>query len=97
MLVARTRRKKKENNVVALRSFLNVFACGQVSSPRLYRLKENVANNSSFRRQNNPPVRIITIQNRHTRMNFAQNNPTVVPRYKNYENLLETRKSSHLQ
>ena len=27
------------NSVVALRSILNVFACGQVSSPRLYRLK----------------------------------------------------------
>ena len=27
------------NSVVALRSLLNVFACGQVSSPRLYRLK----------------------------------------------------------
>ena len=38
ILVARTRRKKKEeNSVVALRSLLNVFACGQVSSPRLYR------------------------------------------------------------
>ena len=31
--------EKKENSVVALRSLLNVFACGQVSSPRLYRLK----------------------------------------------------------
>ena len=30
--------KKEEKNVVALRSLLNVFACGQVSSPRLYRL-----------------------------------------------------------
>ena len=30
---------KKENRVVAQRSLLNVFACGQVSSPRLYRLK----------------------------------------------------------
>ena len=30
--------KKEENSVVALRSLLNVFACGQVSSPRLYRL-----------------------------------------------------------
>ena len=29
---------KKENSVVALRSLLNVFACGKVSSPRLYRL-----------------------------------------------------------
>ena len=31
--------KKEENSVVALRSLLNVFAGGQVSSPRLYRLK----------------------------------------------------------
>ena len=38
ILVARTRQKKQENNVVALRSLLNVFACTQVSSPRLYRL-----------------------------------------------------------
>ena len=30
--------KKEENSVVALRSLLNVFACGQLSSPRLYRL-----------------------------------------------------------
>ena len=36
----RTRRKKREeNSVVALRSILNVFACGQASSPRLYRLR----------------------------------------------------------
>ena len=39
ILVARTRRKKREeNSVVALRPLLNVFAGGQVSSPRLYRL-----------------------------------------------------------
>ena len=37
-LGARTRRKKEENSVVALRLLLNVFACGQVSSPRMYRL-----------------------------------------------------------
>ena len=30
--------KNEENSVVALRSLLNVSACGQVSSPRLYRL-----------------------------------------------------------
>ena len=34
ILVARTRRKKKKKNACPL---LNVFACGQVSSPRLYR------------------------------------------------------------
>ena len=28
--------------MVALRSLLNVFACGKVSSPRLYRLKDNL-------------------------------------------------------
>ena len=38
ILVVQTRRKKVENSVVALRSLLNVFAWGQVSSPRLYRL-----------------------------------------------------------
>ena len=31
--------KREENSVVALRSLLDVFACGQVSSPRLYRLR----------------------------------------------------------
>ena len=31
--------KREENIVVALRSLLNVFACGQVSSPHLYRLR----------------------------------------------------------
>ena len=31
-------KKREEKSVVALRSLLNVFACGQVSSPRLYRL-----------------------------------------------------------
>ena len=41
ILVARTRRQKREeNSVVALLSLLNVFACGQVSSPRLYRLSK---------------------------------------------------------
>ena len=33
--------KREENRVVALRSLFNVFACGQVSSPRLYRLNQN--------------------------------------------------------
>ena len=31
--------KREENSVVALRSLLNIFACEQVSSTRLYRLK----------------------------------------------------------
>ena len=34
--------KKEENSVVALRSLLNVFACGQVSSLRLYRLSHKM-------------------------------------------------------
>ena len=34
--------KREENSMVALRSLLNVFACGQVSCPRLYRLKSTV-------------------------------------------------------
>ena len=34
--------KREENSVVALRSLLNLFACGQVSSPRLYRLRSNL-------------------------------------------------------
>ena len=33
-----TSEKREKNSVVALRSLLKVFACGQVSSPRLYRL-----------------------------------------------------------
>ena len=37
-------KKREENSVVALRSLLNVFACGQVSSPRLYRLKIEFSN-----------------------------------------------------
>ena len=42
--VSHTRRsdaseKREENSVVALRSLLNVFSSGQVSSPRLYRLR----------------------------------------------------------
>ena len=36
ILVARTRRKKDKKIACPL---LDVFACGQVSSPRLYRLK----------------------------------------------------------
>ena len=36
VLVARTRRKKKKKIACPL---LDVFACGQVSSPRLYRLR----------------------------------------------------------
>ena len=38
ILVARTRRKKIEENSVDI---LAKFACGQVSSPRLYRLNKN--------------------------------------------------------
>ena len=30
---------REVNSVVALRSFLKVFACGQVMTPRLYRLR----------------------------------------------------------
>ena len=30
--------KTEKNSVAALRSLLNVFVCGQLSSPRLYRL-----------------------------------------------------------
>ena len=32
------------NSVVALRSILNFFACGQVSSPRIYRLRYKLKN-----------------------------------------------------
>ena len=32
--------KREENSVVALRSLLIIFACGKVSSPRLYRLRK---------------------------------------------------------
>ena len=35
-------KKKEGNNVVALRSLFDVLACGQVSSPRLYRLTVRV-------------------------------------------------------
>ena len=35
--------KKRKNSVVALRSLLDVFACGQVLSPRLYRLNISVS------------------------------------------------------
>ena len=31
--------KEEENSVVALRSLLNVIACGRISSPRLYRVR----------------------------------------------------------
>ena len=40
--------KKEESSVVALRSLLNVFACGQVSSPRLYRLRLSGLPNSIY-------------------------------------------------
>ena len=38
---------RQVNSVVALGSLLNVFACGQVSSPRLYRLNRLFYYNAS--------------------------------------------------
>ena len=45
ILVARTRRKKREKIACPL---LDVFACGQVSSPRLYRLTKDFFRNEQI-------------------------------------------------